>query len=178
MHYKHIVISFLLICSFSNAEVYTWINKDGGREYGDEPPANAQKADLPTLHTVSDQQVTKPPTSAVNTPDQTPKNTVPEFIGYNLLKILYPKEDDMIVASQAGTASIQLHISPPLQPGHEITLLLDGKKVAAGPQLSFEVKNIFRGSHLLQARIKDKGRLLISSPKRRIHVQRPSILNR
>lgn len=177
MHYKHIVISFLLICSFSNAEVYTWINKDGGREYGDEPPANAQKADLPTLHTISNKKeaTAKSDLKAVKL---SPKSETSEFLGYELLTILYPKEDDMIVASQAGTASIQLHISPPLQPGHEITLLLDGKKVAAGPQLSFEVKNIFRGSHLLQARIKDKGRLLISSPKRRIHVQRPSILNR
>jgi hypothetical protein len=170
----------LILCTpiqASYAEVYTWVNENGGREYGDEPPANAQKADLPTLHTISDKQESKTEAD-LKTVKLSPESETSEFLGYNLLTILYPKEDDMIVASQAGTASIQLHISPPLQPGHEITLLLNGKKVGEGPQLSFEVNNIFRGSHLLQAKIKDKGRLLISSPKRRIHVQRPSILNR
>ena len=174
-------IYLILILSFafsqSSAEVYTWINEEGGREYGDEPPQNAKKANLPTLQTISDKKKPAKSESENKTVKLSPKQE-DVFTGYNQLKILYPKEDEMIVASKAGNASIQIHIDPPLEPGHEVSLFLDGKQVSQGPKLYFELNNIFRGSHLLQAKIKDKGRLLIASPKRRIHVQRPSILNR
>ena len=109
MHYKYVVLSLLLICSFSNAEVYTWINKDGGREYGDEPPADAQKADLPTLHTISNKKEPEVK-SDLKAVKLSPKSETSEFLGYELLTILYPKEDDTIVASKAGTASVQIHI--------------------------------------------------------------------
>lgn len=178
LNMKHLLLASLIFISCNAlSEVYTWINSEGVRVYGDALHADAKKAELPRLQTISNKKASTP-TSDLNTVKLSPKGVEPEFTGYNLLKILYPKQDEMIVASQAGSALVQLHISPALQPGHEITILLNGKEVASGPGLSFEINNIFRGSHLIQARIKDKGRLLISSPKRRIHVQRPSILNR
>jgi hypothetical protein len=171
---KHLALILLFTCSLTNAEVYTWVNKDGGREYGDAPTSNSKKAVLPELQTVSDKQQDKPTADA-----KTVKLSPPEgFSGYTLLNIASPKEDQMIVAANAGNASIQLQIQPPLQAGHEVSLVMDGKVVDKGAKLHFELKNIFRGSHLLQAKIKHQGKLLISSPKRRIHVQRPSILNR
>jgi hypothetical protein len=175
---KHLVLILLFSCSLTSAEVYTWINKDGGREYGDEPNTGAKKAQLPALQTISDKQQATSKTEQ-KTEQKTVKLSPPEgFTGYSLLNIVSPKEDQMIVAAKGGNASIQLNIQPPLQSGHEVSLIMDGKVVDKGAALYFELKNIFRGSHLLQAKIKHKGKLLISSPKRRIHVQRPSILNR
>lgn len=175
---NHLSVLFLIIslvlCDNVSAQVYTWINADGSREYGDEPPANAQKAELPQLQTMPTKKKEKP----TEKEKALPKKDTNAFTGYNLLNILTPKQDEMILASKAGNASVQLHVQPPLQPGHEVSLLLDGKEVQKGPQLYFELNNIFRGSHLVQAKIKHQGKLLISSPKRRIHVQRPSILNR
>lgn len=168
-----LIVSLAFSCGAS-AEVYTWVNADGSREYGDEPPANAQKAELPQLQTIPTKKKEKPQekTKAIT------QDEIIGFTGYNLLNILTPKPDEMILAAKAGNASVQLHIQPPLQPGHEVSLFLDGKEIQKGPKLYFELTNIFRGSHLLQAKIKHQGKLLISSPKRRIHVQRPSILNR
>ncbi|MFT6153467.1 MAG: hypothetical protein ACJAYK_002451 [Crocinitomicaceae bacterium] len=169
-----IFISVLLFLSAgASAQVYTWINTEGITVYGDKPQANASKAELPELQTISTKTTIKIEKLSPNT--ELANDT---FKGYSLLKIITPKEDEMIVAENAGNAGIQLNLTPSLQNGHEITLFMDGKVVAKGQQLYFELNNIFRGSHLLQAKIKHEGKLLISSPKRRIHVQRPSILNR
>ena len=168
---------FLLLIMFANAysaaQVYTWTNKDGVKVYGDEPPTHAIAADLPELQTMSIKKASKPIDATKEVKDEEEKN-----VGYSLLNIATPQEDEMILAGKAGKTTVQIQIQPPLQANHEITLLMDGVIVGKGPQLLFELDNIFRGSHLLQAKIKHQGKLLISSPKRRIHVQRPSILNR
>lgn len=175
MQLKHILFIIISILSFNSAaQVYTWVNEHGVTEYGDEPPANAQKAELPTLQTISNKKLTKPKADSKKAVEPSELG----FTGYNLLQITSPKEDAIITAGQAGKTAIQLHIQPPLQANHEVTLYLNGKPVAQGPSLYFDLENIFRGSHLIQAKIKHQGKLLISSPKRRIHVQRASILNR
>jgi hypothetical protein len=167
---KHLL--FLLLFPFmAHAQVYTWVNEQGVRVYGDEPPANATEAQLPEL-----QEVKMP--RMVQKEKETDQDALDGFEGYRQLEIISPKEDHMITAGYAGKATIQLHIQPELQPKHEITLMLDGQPVETGAQLQFQLGNLNRGSHLLQAQIKYQGKLLISSPKRRIHVQRPSILNR
>jgi hypothetical protein len=169
-----IFITALLFLSINtSAQVYTWVNSEGVTVYGDNPHASASKADLPELQTIPTRKTSKTETLS-------PKAELSDdsFKGYTQLNIISPKEDDMLVAADAGNAKIQLSIKPALQSDHEISLFMDGKLVTNGPQLYFELNNIFRGSHLLQAQIKHKGKVLINSPKRRIHVQRPSILNR
>ena len=168
---KSLLLLFLLTPFIASAQVYTWVNEQGVRVYGDEPPAHASKANLPEL-----QQVQMP--KMVQKKEESKEDEVDGFKGYRLLEIISPKEDHMITAGHAGKATIQVHIQPELQPKHEVTLLLDGQPVKTGSQLQFQLDNLVRGSHLLQVHIKDQGKLLISSPKRRIHVQRPSILNR
>jgi hypothetical protein len=165
--------ALLFLSACASAQVYTWVNSEGITVYGDKPHASASKAELPRLQTISTKKTIK-------TEKLSPKTKGPDdsFKGYSALNILSPKEDEMIIAAKAGNASIQLNLTPSLQNGHEITLFMDGKVVAKGQHLYFELNNIFRGSHLLQAQIKHEGKLLINSPKRRIHVQRPSILNR
>lgn len=165
---------FLLLFSLNSfAEVFTWINENGVRVYGDEPPANAKKADLPALQKL---KTLKIPEKKKGPAGQTESES--DFAGYNILSILSPKQEAVITAGEANSVSIQLHIAPALQPKHEVTILLDGKVVKTGAQLNFQLENIPRGSHLLQAKVKYNGQLLVSSGNRRIHVQRPSILNR
>lgn len=84
----------------------------------------------------------------------------------------------MINFGEGGNVTVQLQLQPALQIGHKVTLLLNGKPVETAASLQFELNGLARGSYLIQAQIKHQGRLMISTPKRRIHVQRPSILNR
>ncbi|NVK37440.1 MAG: DUF4124 domain-containing protein [Gammaproteobacteria bacterium] len=168
---KYFFLIATLLPTLALAQVYTWINEQGVRVYGDEPPAHADKAELPKL-----QEVKMP--KIVQTEEETDKSHEDGFKGYTTLEIISPKEDHMITSGEAGNATIQINIFPELQPKHEISLLLDGKIMETAPKLQFQLNNLYRGSHLLQVQIKHQGKLLISSPKRRIHVQRPSILNR
>lgn len=165
---------FLFVASFPavHGEVYTWINKDGVREYGDEPPQNAKKAKLPAIQSL--------PKETFSKQKQAEKNAAKDsdFSGYKKLMILNPKQDYAVTAGAAGSLQVELALEPSLQAGHEITLFLDGKPVATGAQLQFSLDNLNRGSHMIHAHIKHQGTLLVSTPKRRFHVQRPSILNR
>ncbi|MEH6346525.1 MAG: DUF4124 domain-containing protein [Bermanella sp.] len=164
---------FLLMFSLhSVAEVYTWINENGVKVYGDEPPANATKAELPRLQKLKTLKIPEADKKVLSSGESNA-----DFKGYSELSLLTPKKDQVITAGEASI-SIQLYVSPPLQAKHEVSLLLDGKIVKTAAQLNFQLDNVSRGSHLLQAKIKYNGQLLMSSPKRRIHVQRPSILNR
>ncbi len=167
----HFLLLALLFSQVSSAEIYSWINEQGIRVYGDEPPANAKIVDLPKIQKLKPLKF--PPVDK-----KTAGNKAHEFEGYTQLNIISPKKETMITAGEAGNITVQLQISPALEPKHEITLLVDGIPTKQGSQLQFQLENIHRGSHLLQVQIKHQGKLLISSPKRRIHVQRPSILNR
>ncbi|MFY0639624.1 MAG: DUF4124 domain-containing protein [Bermanella sp.] len=168
---KPVLLLTLLLSFISHAQVYTWINEQGIRVYGDEPPGHASKAELPQL-----QEVKMP--KAVQKQEEQGAESDPGFTGYRLLEIVSPKEDHMITTGYAGSTNIQLHIQPALQPKHEVTLLLNGLTIQTGAQLEFKLENLNRGTHLIQVMIKHQGKLLISSSKRRIYVQRPSILNR
>ncbi|MFT5593889.1 MAG: hypothetical protein ACI8SR_002276 [Oceanicoccus sp.] len=163
---------FILLTPFiASAQVYTWVNDEGIRVYGDEPPANASKAELPQL-----QEIKMP--KMVQKQEEAETADVDGFKGYRVLEIISPKEDHMITAGDAGSTNIQLNIQPELQPEHEITLLLNGQSIKTAAQLEFKLDSLNRGTHLVQVMIKHKGNLLIASSKRRIYVQRPSILNR
>lgn len=171
------VVIFLSIFTFSlssSAEVYTWVDENGNRHYGDDAPAHANKAVLPAIHKLKD--VSAPKESKPTSSEQDTSSN--EFTGYTKLEIISPSEEQVITMGEAGQVSVQVNIYPPLQPGHQLALLLNGKQVKRDTQASFTLENIDRGSHLLQVQVKKQGRTLLSSPKRRIHVQRPSILNR
>lgn len=168
---KIIPLLFLMLPIFSYAQVYTWINEEGVRVYGDEPPAHANKAELPSI-----QEVNMP--KIVQNTDSTKINEESTFKGYDSLEIISPKEDHIIMSQDLGNVKIQVHIQPELQPKDEIVLLLNGRIVQKSRQSEFELDSLNRGSHLLQVQVRNGNKALSISPKRRIHVQRPSILNR
>jgi hypothetical protein len=174
MRFFIIFLSVLLFSLASHGQVYTWINEHGVRVYGDKPPADAEKAELPKLQSLPD---VKPPSNPTG-PSKVPSTDGNGFSGYLSFDFLTPQNEATITYEKEGTINAQLQLQPMLQIGHEVTLLLDGKAVDKGASLQFELKNVDRGSHLIQALVKHQGRLLIKTPKRRIHVQRPSILNR
>ncbi len=168
-----LLLCLLTLISFNAAsQVYTWINEEGTRMYGDEAPAHAKKATLPKIQTLRPLKMPAPK----NITDSA--NAKPVFPGYRQLTIISPRAEHTITAGKTGSVSIQLQIYPELQTNHDIRILLNGKAMMKGPQLQFELNGIERGSHLIQAQIRHKGKLLITSPKRRIHVQRSSIFNR
>lgn len=174
MPFVFIFLSLFTFSLTSSAEVYTWVDENGNRHYGDDAPSHASKAILPAIHKLKDVSAPKE-----NKPSATEQiETTNTFAGYTKLEIISPSEEQVITMGEAGQVAVQVNIYPPLQPGHKLALLLNGKVAKQDTQTGFTLENIDRGSHLLQVQVKKQGKTLLSSPKRRIHVQRPSILNR
>ncbi len=171
----------LMLSAIAKAEVYTWINADGVRVYGDEPPAAAkrEKVSLPPIQDLPEQKwQLKDQDADTAQADSSGDEEAPEFTGYRSFKLASPRANETITSGAAGTINVQFTLEPPLQPGHEVVLLLNNKPIETSNSLSFSVQNLDRGAHLLHGQVKNQGSILKSTGKRRIHVQRPSILKR
>lgn len=182
MRYFLISLTALLFSLAVQAQVYVWTNEDGVRVYGDEPPADSKKADLPQIQPLKH---IKDPDAEKKKNKEKQEKASGEFTNYTLVEIVSPEEDYMLTSGAAGTLTVRIALKPELQPGHSVTLLLDGQPVPSTggtnkvqQSLQFELNNLERGSHLLQAFIKHRGKLYASSAKRRFYVKRPSILNK
>ena len=85
---------------------------------------------------------------------------------YQSVRIVAPKPD-ATVHDNSGRLSVTLALRPPLdrKAGDRIVLLLDGKPVAHGTEVRFELAGVDRGSHRLQAQITAAdGTVLVASP--------------
>jgi hypothetical protein len=97
---------------------------------------------------------------------------------YQSVRIIAPKPETT-VHDNNGNIAVTVAVSPPLRAGagDRLTLLLDGKSVASGTALSYELKDIVRGSHTLRVRVKAAdGTALATSPPVKFHMWRASRL--
>lgn len=99
---------------------------------------------------------------------------------YQSVHIVAP-ESGTTIHNNNGRVSVTIAISPPLRvaAGDHLTLMLDDKAVASGQKLKFKLKNIDRGSHMLQVQVNAAdGTLLATSPQVTFHMWRASRLFR
>ena len=103
-------------------------------------------------------------------------DVVEASFSYRTLSIASP-QDDQAVRENAGNLTVVANISPVLQPGHIMRLLMDGSVVQEGPQSSFELANVDRGTHTIALEVVDQeGIVLKRSDSITFHMLRVSIL--
>jgi len=91
---------------------------------------------------------------------------------YDTLEIVSPA-DDAPVRDNAGNVTIVSNISPRLQSGHTLRLMMDGAVVQEGPQGTFDLANVDRGTHMITLDIVDSaGNVLIRSNQSSFHMLR------
>ena len=75
-----------------------------------------------------------------------------------------------------GELTVELSLKPALQPEHVISLHVDGREVAVGPDMQFVLPHIDRGSHTLRAAVLDvdTGKQLKASDTIQFQIHRPS----
>ncbi|MDD5329962.1 MAG: hypothetical protein PHX38_08160 [Sulfuricella sp.] len=96
---------------------------------------------------------------------------------YVKIAIVQPGED-VTIHDNNGTLEVALALSPALQQGHRISLVLDG---GIQPQTRgsthFSLTKIDRGTHTLQAAVADhSGRALVASDAVTFHMWKASAL--
>jgi len=87
--------------------------------------------------------------------------------------------DDAAVRGNAGNLTVRVQVSPPLQKGHRLQLLLDDVvQGAATSASSIELRNLDRGTHSLQVQVVDSsGSVLFAGARSTFHLLRHSRLH-
>ncbi|MEM8497872.1 MAG: DUF4124 domain-containing protein [Pseudomonadota bacterium] len=171
IYYSLLFILFALSLSQPTlAEIYKTVDKDGNVIYTDKVPHDNKKTEKITL---------KPSNSvpAIETPaiKLSPDNPDKPF-KYKTLRIVSP-EHDSAIEHGPGNFSVTAKIRPTLRSSDSIQLFIDGEPHGKpGNSTSWALKNVFRGTHMLQVKIlNERGKTLKKSKKSTVHVFRPSV---
>ena len=153
-------------------EIYRHQGGDGRAvEFSDKPRVGAEKVEIK----VPLRPAPLPAAAAPATAGAAPASADAQPQPYRSLQITQPLNDDALRDNE-GNVGVALQLVPPLQPqfGHSLVLLMDGRPVEApGLKTSFELRNVDRGSHTLQAFVLDAvGKTVFQSGTTTFHLQR------
>ena len=157
----------------AQAEIYKWTDPQTGNVvYSDQPIKGSRRMELPEAQTYTNTPV--PPQ-----PDTDTKSPSPDQPPYAKFSIANPRNEDTI-RNTAGVVEVTLALVPALkaQDGDRITLVLDNAR-EYGPtsDLKFSLSGVERGTHTLQAMIKDgQGQVIQKSTPVTIFVKQASRL--
>jgi hypothetical protein len=157
-----ISLAFLsLVCS---AQVYKHVDEDGNVTYTDKPPAESELIEIREPNTLA-------PPPKIDYPKKAPKAAATSYD----VKITSPAPETVIPRGP-GNFSVSASVSPSLQSGAQLQLLLDGVKEGE-PQRgsSWALTNVYRGARELSVAVIDaRGKELARSEPVTIYVFRPS----
>jgi hypothetical protein len=164
----------LLATAAGATEVYRWVDENGVIHYSDQPHPGAEKV-----------EVVEPPTMPAydrgrlaarrNAPSDSQPQQAPGF-AYQSLSIQQPAAEETLW-NIAGRLTVQLALQPALRPGDRVRVHFDGVPQEV-PGLQFELTEVWRGAHNLQAEIVNaQGEVMIRSEPVRFYVQQTSVRN-
>ena len=151
------------------ADVYRWV-EEGQLHYSDRPQEGAERVELSDA------------TTAFETPARRARpqaSSEEDAAAYESLQIVSPGQEEVLWNIE-GQLDVTLSVQPPLRRDDRIELFLDDRavRVPGGNSLRVTVPEVYRGVHVLKARIVSRdGRVLIETEPRTFAVQQTSILN-
>jgi len=164
------LLVLVIFCSSTVAAVYKWIDQSGIVHYSDQSQAGAEKIDLPEPTVYSPRSI---PSSAAAGGG---KNGKKSPVAYTAFSIVAPSNRETI---HSGSVEVVFQVSPPLQPGHYIQVILDGRimdRQLTEPILQLE--GLDRGSYMVHATVHNAvGLMQIRSNIIQFFVRRETILD-
>jgi hypothetical protein len=145
---------FLLVLlagpALAGQTVWKWVDADGVTHYADRPVPGATRIELSTGSAVGNST----PSYSSGTTTNNPVDAGPPYRNFEIWK---PANDESIV-NTGGQVTVNVRIEPNVQPGHTLSLYLDGRLVQGypGDATSFELSNVPRGTHSLVAVVTDQ----------------------
>ena len=161
-------LGLLVAAGLPAAEVYRWTDDDGVVHYSDQPHPGAEKIYL------AEPNSSRALSSARKRTDGTEPTASPDFVKYESLAVTAPVAEETLWNIEA-VLNVTVSVNPALQPGHQLRVYFDGTpQMVAGT--SFQLQEVWRGSHNLQAEIIDgTGKLMIRSKPIRFYVQQSTV---
>ena len=171
---KRTFIAFITILAAGAvmAQAYRWVDADGVVHYSDRPEEGAERIVLP-----QDARRSSPPPaprSTVTRPAEKDAEAAPAAFEYESIEFSTPAAEETLWNIES-VLNVSLSVEPALQPGHQIRVYFDGEpRMVSGT--SFQLEEVYRGVHNLQAEIVDEqGKLMIRSRANRFYVQQNAI---
>lgn len=154
------------------AEAYVWTDDEGVVHYSDRPVPGARKIELAEPNTGQSPARRRRQDATDGTGSEPAEDAAP--FRYESLEVASPGPEETLW-NIGGVLNVSLALSPPLQPGHQVRVYFDGKPRIV-PGTSFQLNEVWRGAHNLQAEIIDEtGRLMIRSRPNRFYVQQNTV---
>ncbi|MCM2320604.1 hypothetical protein D3C75_803670 [compost metagenome] len=155
----------------ASAEIYRYTDERGNPVYTNQPPQG-----------VATESVQLGPTNTVAAPVPAapPQSDSEAELRYSRLEITGVPDDDATLRANAGNFTVGVSLEPSLQADDLLQVLLDGQPLTPpGTQTSFQLGQVDRGTHSLQAVILRDGKPLQSSATvsftlQRVHTKSPA----
>lgn len=146
-----LLLAFFAIPAFAAQTVWKWVDEQGVTHYSDRPVPGATKVDISSSNQV-DASARTP-----SSPSSTPQSDTQSGPVYRNFEIWKPADGETII-NTGGQVTVNIRVDPPLQPGHELFLYLDGRLVEGHPPnaSTYELKEAPRGAHSLVAVINNQ----------------------
>jgi len=160
-----------------SAQVYKSVDENGTVIYSDTPPAKDAKPIK--LRPISIVEAPDYPKAAEVAADKAEKDSGFSLrslrSNYKDFAIVAPKQDESIWHPQ-GPVTAAWNTRYQLQPGMQVTMILDGKEQAPTTAQIIPLGNLDRGEHKLRAVLTDaRQRNIASTATVTFHIRRPSI---
>ena len=154
------------------AQAYRWVDEDGITHYSDVPTEGAEEVQLSeySRNTGARLYRERAPSSA-----EAEQAADDQPFRYESLSISSPGPEETLWNIE-GVLNVSVAVSPGLQSGHQLRVYYNGQqRLVSGT--SFQIEEVFRGVHNLQAEVIDAtGRLMIRSETNRFYVQQNSVI--
>lgn len=151
--------------------VYKVVDEEGNVTFTDTPPSDASA--IVEAHSLLGTNITPAVSATQAATEQTARpDEVPRYV----TRITSPASETTIPMGP-GDFTVEADVSPNLETGEQLILMLDGKPVNA-PQLAstWQLTNVFRGEHRLQiVRVTEEGEPQSKSPEHTVYVMRPTV---
>lgn len=157
-------------------EIYRWVDENGVIHYSDQPHPDAEEVDLADTRpaaTSPGSYGTAQRTLPTNGDEDGERQTA---FDYERLAVVQPAPEETLW-NIAGQLTVRLSLQPTLRQGDRVRVYLDGERREV-QGLQFELQEVWRGTHNLQAEIvNEAGALMIRSEPVRFYVHQTSIVN-
>ncbi len=167
-----IAASILLATAAVFAQAYRWVDESGTVHYSDRPAPGAERIELPSDSRVTSRRRFTPPAPARSANEQMPDSGP---FKYESIAFASPAAEETLWNIE-GVLNVTLELRPALRDGHQVRVYFDGNPRTVD-SASFQIQEVYRGVHNLQAEILDaSGKLMIRSVPNRFYVQQNTII--
>ena len=148
-------------------KVYKYTLSNGDVVYSDKPPPSDQGEEI-TLEPLQGFSLPPPPPLEDSTADKDDD----EPTGYQEFKVTSPS-NNATIRDNGGNVSVSLSLTPGLRGGHSIEVMMDGQPIGSGGGTSITLTEVDRGTHTVQAAVKDsEGKEIARSNSVIFHLKR------